>query len=194
MCWIPVNQVNQDHLQCISVYFSFRGERCKAFEDHFYQFNNACKYHEISYYIMQYHAKWHFENLTTSILYSCSVINMSSHSQTISRAVLDDKLKNIQHSKYDNYMPFSYNGLSGASSLFVASHELWSLPMATNSNFFFFRKIFFILPDQAGQDGVDSKPIHFGNCLDWTGFQKVVPTTYMSCRIKISSNYPSELC
>ena len=51
-----------------------------------------------------------------------------------------------------------------------------------------------LITDQAGQDGVDSKPIHFGNCLDWTGFQKVVPTTYMSCRIKISSNYPSELC
>ena len=116
---------------------------------------NACKDHGIPYYIMQYHAKWQFENFTPLILYSCSVINMSlsSRSQTISRAVLDDKLKNIQHSKYDNYLPFSYNGLADASSLFVASHELWSLPMATNSNSFF-RKIFFILSDHwSGRTG-----------------------------------------
>ena len=58
-------------------------------------------------------------------------------SQTISRAVLDDRLKNIQHSKYDNYLPFSYNGLTDASFLFVASHVPWILPLATNGNWVF---------------------------------------------------------
>ena len=58
---------------------------------------------------------------------------MPSCSKTISRAVLDDKLKNIQHGKYD-YLALSNNDPTDASSVFVASHKLWILPMATNGN------------------------------------------------------------
>ena len=61
-------------------------------------------------------------------------MSLSSRSQTISRSVLDDKLKNIQHGKYDNYLSLSYNDPTDASSVFVASHKLWILPMATNGN------------------------------------------------------------
>ena len=87
-------------------------------------------------------------------MYSCCVINMSlsNRSQTISRAVLDDKLKNIQHSKYDNYLPFSYNGLTDASSPFVASYELWILPVATNGNWVFEKNILYLV------------------CSGWTGW------------------------
>ena len=99
-----------------------------------------------------------------------NVINVSSWSQTISRVVLNDKLKTDPSWRHRH--------------VFAASYKLWIRHMATNGNWISYQNIISFLC--SGRTG--GTTITFWEL--WRREVSYGSTPYMSCNIKISCNWP----
>ena len=140
---------------------------------------NACKDHGIPYYIMQHNAKWQFENAINIVflfllsICPCPVAVKQFPDQCWMTSWRISSMANMTIICPFPIMTLPTQVLS-LLLLISCGFFLWQ-PTVISS----FRKILFLVSVQAGQDGIDSKPILYGDCLD-EKFVKVVPSTWVA--------------